>query len=42
MAQDVTILMFAIFLLLLGNIHLPKPIRILPMLVVNPEKSLLE
>jgi hypothetical protein len=42
MAQDDTILMFAIFLVLLANMHPPKPIHILPMLVVNLEKSLLE
>jgi hypothetical protein len=34
--------MFAIFLVLLANIHPPKPIQVLPMLVVNLEKSLLE
>jgi hypothetical protein len=42
MAQDDTILMFAIFLVLLTNIHPPKPIRVFPMPVVNLEKSLLE
>jgi len=42
MAQDDTILMFVIFWVLLANIHPPKLIRILPMPVVNLEKSLLE
>jgi hypothetical protein len=42
MAQDDTILMFAIFLVLLTNIHPPKLIQVPPMLVVNLEKSLLE
>jgi hypothetical protein len=42
MAQADTTLMFAIFLVLLANIHPPKPIQVLPMLVVNLEKSLLE
>ncbi len=42
MTQNDTILMFAIFLMLLANIHPPKPVQILPMPVVNLEKSLLE
>jgi hypothetical protein len=42
MAQDDTILMFAIFLVFLANIHPPKPIQVLPMPMVNLEKSLLE
>jgi hypothetical protein len=42
MAQDDTIFMFAIFLMLLANIHPPKPIQILPMPMVNLEKSLSE
>jgi hypothetical protein len=42
MAQDDTILLFAIFLEFLTNIRPPKPIRVLPMLIVNLEKSLLE
>jgi hypothetical protein len=41
-AQDDTILMIAIFLVLLANIHPPKPIQVLPMQVVNLKKSLLE
>jgi len=40
MAQDYTILMFANFLVLLANIHTPKPTQILPMPVVNLKKSL--
>jgi hypothetical protein len=42
MAQDGTILMFAIFLVLLANIHPPKSIQVLPVQVVNLKKSLLE
>jgi hypothetical protein len=42
MAQDDTILMFVIFLVLLTNIHPPKPIRIFSMPMVNLEKFLLE
>ncbi len=42
MAQDDTIFMFVIFLVLFANIHPPKPIQVLPMLVANLEKSLLE
>jgi hypothetical protein len=34
--------MFAIFLVLLAKIHPLKPIQVLPMRVVNLEKSLLE
>jgi len=42
MAQDDTIPMLAIFLVLLANIHPPKLIQVLSMLMVNLEKSLLE
>jgi hypothetical protein len=38
MAQDDTIVMLAIFLVLLANIHPPKPIQILLMSMVNLEK----
>jgi len=38
MAQDDTILMFVIFLVLLANIHPPKPIQVLAMPVVNLKK----
>jgi hypothetical protein len=42
MAQNDTIVMLAIFLVLLANIHPPKPIQIFHMPVVNLKKSLLE
>jgi hypothetical protein len=42
MAQDDTIFMFAIYLVLLANIDPPKPIQILPMPMVNLKISLLE
>jgi hypothetical protein len=35
MVQDDTILMFGIFLVFLADIYPPKPIRILPMPMVN-------